>query len=113
MPTACDQSTEPAIPRRLGVGVHRLRVVLAGEVDDLGFADRDGAGREDRAWRVVLEIAFGRTAHRGSGKSMTWTSSLAVSSTAQLSWKRLAESRGSPAEPGLITSTGPMRRTTC
>ena len=36
-----------------------------------------------------------------------------MSSTAQLSWPPLRLSRASPADPGLTTSTRPMRRTTC
>src|SRR4029077_11004597 len=132
MPAARDQSAEPPALRRGGVGVHGLRVIAPGELDDLGFADGNRAGGEHRARRVVLEIALGSQAHRGSPKSMTWTSSLAVSKTAQLSWERLALSRGSPAgagvvaergaaraqqrrwraQPGWITKTAPMRQTT-
>lgn len=48
-----------------------------------------------------------------AGKSCTTTSSVTVSSTAQLNCPALRGSRPSPAEPGLTTSTRPTRRTTC
>ena len=37
--------------------MHVLRVVPAGEFDDLGFADRGVAAFEDGAGEVILEIA--------------------------------------------------------
>ena len=49
----------------------------------------------------------------GAGKLCTTTSSVTVSSTAQLNCRPLRGSRASPAEPGLTTSTRPMRPTKC
>src|SRR2546423_14298229 len=113
VPAAGDQPAKEAVRCRRGVGVHGLWVVAPRELDNIALADRDRAALEYRAWRVVLEIArvcFCGHAARGSGKSITCTSSLVRSSTAQLSWRPLRWSRASPAEPGLITNTLPIRR---
>src|SRR5437868_14550860 len=88
VPAAGDQPAKEAVRCRRGVGVHGLRVVAPRELDNIALADRDRAALEYRAWRVVLEKAFGHGA-RGSGKSITCTSSLVRSSTAQLSWRPL------------------------
>src|SRR6059058_4248291 len=113
MPPAGDQPAEIAARRRPRIGVHRLRIVFAGEFEDLGLGDRDSTALEHRARRVVLEIALGHQAARGSGKSISFTSSLARSRTAQLNCRRFLWSRASPAEPGLITNTLPIRRASC
>src|SRR5262249_58874763 len=112
-PPAGDQPAEIAARRRRGIGVHRLGVVFTGEVDDLRLRDRSPAALEYRARRIVLEIPLGRHGRRGSGKSISFTSSLTTSSTAQLNCRPFRWSRASPAEPGLMTSTFPVPRASC
>ena len=74
---------------------------------------RDMAARI-RVWRPETHFMAGVfLARRGSSKSVTTTSSLTVSKTAQLNCRSLVWSRPSPVEPGLMTRTPPIRRTTC
>src|SRR5580698_7073272 len=102
VPAAGDQLAKRPGLRRFLVDVHRLRVVAAREIEDVLFTDLDRPADKNGADRIILEIAAGLGAayggsviHRdhssrgysaslGSTKSMIWTSSLAVSSTAQL-----------------------------
>src|SRR5205814_312638 len=62
MPPAGDQPAEIAARRRPRIGMHRLRIVFAGEFEDLGLGDRDSTTLEHRPRRVVREIALGRLA---------------------------------------------------
>src|SRR5690349_2222984 len=101
MPAAGDDPAIGAARCRRLVDMHRLRVVAAGKLDDLVFADRNRAAGHHPPDRIVLEIPVVATHPRISGKSMMRASALAVSSTAQLSRRPLLWSRASPAEPGL------------
>ena len=56
VPAARDQPTVDRVGGRGGVDMHRLRIVLPGEGDDIVLADGDGANRDDLAWMEVLEI---------------------------------------------------------
>src|SRR5262249_15147103 len=67
--------------------------------------------RQECAETDTVHGEFLARATGSAGKSCTTTSSVTVSSTAQLNCLPLRGSRPSPAEPGLTTSTRPTRRT--
>src|ERR1700686_3097292 len=63
--TTCSESPEGRVFRRLGIEVKILRIVLARELDDLGFLERPARGYETFADLPVLKVPV--THRRGLG----------------------------------------------
>jgi hypothetical protein len=59
VPTRGDEAAQQGRARRVLVEVHRLRIVLGGEGDDLRAGDEPGSASGDLAWSEIFPVEAG------------------------------------------------------